>query len=126
MKARFALRVLALMAIAVAASAASNHNMSKTNFYRLTCSGDLASPSQVQALLVELDRLGPADEAKLRQWLPASFKRVGIAGERIKKLVILPRTREMKEVGIILLTRPEDEAAAIATTVKSGKSNSSE
>lgn len=32
----------------------------------------------------------------------------------------------MKEIGIILLTNPEDEAAAIAATVKSSKSNSSE
>ena len=46
--------------------------------------------------------------------------------ERIKKLIVLPRGKEMKEIGIILLTQPEDEAAAIAVTVKSSKSNSSE
>jgi hypothetical protein len=76
--------------------------------------------------MTELDKMGPADEAKLKQWLPANFKRLGIAGDRIKKLVILPRGREMKEIGIVLLTRPEDEAAAIRATVKSSKSNSSD
>jgi hypothetical protein len=30
----------------------------------------------------------------------------------------------MKEIGIIFLTKPEDEAAAIAVTVKGSKSNS--
>jgi hypothetical protein len=80
----------------------------------------------VKAILADLDKLGPADEAKLKQWLPANFKRFGIAGDRIKKLIILPRNKEMKEIGIILLTRPEDEAAAIAVTVKSSKSNSSD
>jgi hypothetical protein len=80
----------------------------------------------VNAILAELDKMGPADEAKLKQWLPANFKRLGIAGDRIKKLIVLPRSREMKEIGIILLTKTEDEAAAIAITVKSSKSNSSE
>jgi hypothetical protein len=80
----------------------------------------------VKAILADLDKLGPADEAKLKQWLPANFKRFGIAGDRLKKLIILPGNKEMKEIGIILLTRPEDEAAAIAVTVKSSKSNSSD
>jgi len=126
MKARFAFSVLAFLFIAATAWAASNLNLSKSNFYRVTWSSDLASPTQVNALMTELDKMGPADEAKLKQWLPANFKRLGIAGDRIKKLVILPRGREMKEIGIVLLTRPEDEAAAIRATVKSSKSNSSD
>jgi hypothetical protein len=77
-------------------------------------------------MLAELDKIGPADAAKLKQWLPANFKRFGIAGDRVKKVVVLPRSREMKETAIILLTKPEDEAAATAVTVKSSKSNSSE
>ena len=124
MKARFTLCVLASLSIAAAAWAAANLNLSKSNFYRLTYSSDLASPAQVKAILAELDKMGPADEAKLKQWLPANFKRHGIAGDRVKKLIVLPRGREMKEIGIILLTKPEDEAEAIATTVKSSKSNS--
>ena len=126
MKARFTFCVLASLLITATAWAASNLNLSKSNFYRLTYSRDLASPAQVNAILAELDKMGPADEAKLKQWLPANFKRLGIAGDRIKKLIVLPRSREMKEIGIILLTNTEDEAAAIAITVKSSKSNSSE
>jgi hypothetical protein len=62
----------------------------------------------------------------LKQWLPANFRRFGIAGDQVKKVIILPRDRTMKETGIVLLTRPEDEAAAIAVTVKGSKSNTSE
>ena len=106
--------------------AASNLNLSKSNLYRLTYASDLVNSAQATALLAELDRMGPADEAKLKQWLPANFKRLGIAGDRIRKLIVLAPNKKMKETGIILLTRTEDEAAAIAMTVKSGKSNSSE
>ena len=126
MKARFAFCVLASLLFATAAWAATNLNSSRSNVYRLTYSGDLASPAQAKALLAELDKMGPADEAKLKQWLPANFKRFGIAGDRVKKLIVLPRSREMKEIGIILLTKPEDEEAAIAVTVKGSKSNTSE
>jgi len=118
--------VLASLLFATVAWASSNLNSSRSNVYRVTYSGDAASPAQVQAMLAELDRMGPADEAKLKQWLPANFKRFGIAGEQIKKVIIVPRGREMKEIGIILLTRPEDEPAAMAVTVKSSKSNSSD
>jgi len=126
MKARHTSYVLAFLLIAAAAWAATNLNSSKSNIYRLTYPSDLASPAQVKAILADLDKMGPSDEAKLKQWLPANFKRFGIAGDRIKKLIVLPRSKEMKEIGIILLTQPEDEAAAKAVTVKSSKSNSSE
>ena len=94
--------------------------------YRDLQTTGLVSRDQAQALLTELDKIGPADEARLKQWLPANFKRFGIVGDRVKKLVILPRDKERKEIAIILLTKPEDEAAAIAVTIKSGKSNSSD
>jgi len=126
MKARFTFCVLASLLLAATAWAATNLNSSRSNIYRLTYPSDLASPAQAKAILAELDKMGPADEAKLKQWLPANFKRLGIAGDRIKKLIVLPRGKDMREIGIILLTRPEDETAAIAVTVKSSKSNSSE
>jgi hypothetical protein len=126
MKTRFTFGVIASLVIAAAAWASINLNSSRSNVYRLTYPSDLVSPDQAKAILAALDKMGPADEAKLKQWLPANFKRFGIAGDRIKKLIVLPRGKEMKEIGIILLTRPEDEAAAIAVTVKSSKSNSSE
>ena len=126
MRARYISCVLASLFIVAAAWAASNLNLSKSNIYRLTYSSELASPAQVKAILADLDKMGPLDEAKLKQWLPANFKRFGIAGDRIKKVIVLPRDKKMKEIGIILLTKPEDEAAAIAITVKSSKSNSSD
>jgi len=125
MKARFTFGVIASLFIAATAWG-TNLNSSKSNIYRLTYPSNLASPDQAKAILAELDKMGPADEAKLKQWLAANFKRFGIAGDRIKKLIVLPRGNGMKEIGIILLTKPEDEAAATAATVKSSKSNSSE
>jgi len=106
--------------------AATNLNSSRSNIYRLTYPTDLVSQEQAKVILAELDKLGPADEAKLKRWLPANFKRFGIAGERVKKMVVLPRGGELKEIAVILLTDPADEAAARAVTVKSSKSNSSD
>src|SRR5512132_1561980 len=126
MKARLPFGVIATLFIATLALAATNLNSSRSNIYRLTYPSDLVSRDQAKAILTELDKMGPADEAKLKQWLPANFKRFGIAGDRVKKLVVLPRSRELKEIAIILLTNPEDEAAARATTVKSSKSNTSD
>ena len=126
MKARYTSCLLASLLVVAAAWASINLNSSRSNIYRLTYPSDLASPAQVKAILADLDKMGPVDEAKLKQWLPANFKRFGIAGDRIKKVIVLPRGKEMKEIGIILLTKPEDEAAAIAVTVKSSKSNSSD
>ena len=126
MKARHAFGVLASLVVAATVSASIALNSSRSNVYRLTCSSDLASAAQVKAMLAELDKLGPLDEAKLKAWLAANFKRFGIPGDRIKKLIVLPRNKDMKEIGVILLTKPEDGPAAIAVTVKSSKSNSSE
>jgi hypothetical protein len=126
MKARFTFGVIASLFIASLAWAATNLNSSKSNIYRLTYPSDLLSRDQAKAILAELDSMGPADEAKLKQWLPANFKRFGIARNRVKKLIVLAPDKELKEIAIILLTKPEDEAAARATTVKSSKSNSSE
>jgi hypothetical protein len=126
MKARLLFGVIACMLIATLAWAAANLNSSRSNIYRLTYPSDLVSRDQAKAILAELDKMGPSDEAKLKQWLPANFKRFGIAGDRVKKLIVLPRSRELKEIAIILLTNPDDEAAATAVTVKSSKSNSSD
>ena len=126
MKPRFTLGVIAPLLIATVAWAATNLNSSKSNIYRLTYPSDLVSREQAKAILEELDKMGPADEAKLKQWLPANFKRFGIARDQVKKLIVLPRSKDQTEIGIILLTKPEDEAAARAVTVKSSKSNSSD
>lgn len=91
MKARYISCVLSFLLIAAAAWASIALNSSRSNIYRLTYPSDVASPAQVKAILAELDKMGPVDEAKLKQWLPANFKRFGIAGDRIKKLIVLPR-----------------------------------
>ena len=126
MKTRFTFGVLALLLIATAGWASSNLNSSRSNTFRLTYPNDLVNRDQAKAMLAELDKMGPIDEEKLKQWLSANFKRFGVAGERVKKVIVLPRSKEMKEIGIILLTNPRDEAAAVAVTVKSSKSNSSD
>jgi hypothetical protein len=115
-----------LMAMASICLAATNLNSSRSNIYRLTYPADLASVEQAKALLADLDKLGPAGEAKLKKWLPGNFRRYGIEATRVRKIVILPKGKEVKETAIILLTDPADEAEARATTVKSSKSNSSE
>jgi hypothetical protein len=106
--------------------AATNLNSSRSNIYRLTYPTDLMSGAQARAILADLDQLGPADEAKLKRWLAANFKKHGIAPDRIKKIVILPKGKDLKETAILLLTNPADESQAVATTVKSSKSNTSD
>lgn len=126
MKTRFSVAVIGALCIAGLAWAATNLNSSKSNIYRLTYPSDLVSRDQAKAILAELDKMGPQDEARLKRWLPANFKRLGIAGDQVKKIVIMPRGKELREIGIILLTKPEDESAAVAVTVKSSKSNTSD
>lgn len=123
---RFIVATLIVLALTPVAWATSNLNLSKSNLYRLTYPTDLVTAAKAKRMLAALDKIGPADEAKLKQWLAANFKRHGINGSRVKKVVILSPTDEVKEIAIILLTDPADEAMAIATTVKSSKSNSSD
>ena len=126
MNSRFVSGMIATLLVATIAGASINLNSSRSNIYRVTYSTDLATSAQVHQLLAALDKLGPAGEAKLKQWLPANFKRYGIAPDRVKKLVILLPDKERKEIAIILLTNPADEAQAIERTVKSSKSNTSD
>ena len=117
--------VLAAAAL-TAAAATSNLNLSKSNLYRLTYHANLLTDAQAKAMLSELDRLGPMDEARLKQWLPANFRRFGVKPELVRKMVILPPGQAGREAAILLLSDPADEAKAMATTVKSSKSNSSD
>ena len=126
MKSRMTLAAIATLFVAALGWASSNLNSSRSNTFRVTYSADLVGSAQVHQLLAALDKLGPTDEARLKQWLAANFKRYGIAPARVKKLVILPPDKERKETAIILLTNPSDEAQARAVTVKSSKSNSSD
>jgi hypothetical protein len=107
-----------LLLTTTSSPAASNLNSSRSNLYRLTYPTDLVSGAQAKAILVDLDRLGPADEAKLKRWLAANFKRHGIAADRVKKIVILPKSKELREIAIILLTDPADESQAAAAALR--------
>jgi hypothetical protein len=105
---------------------ASNFNSSKSNTYRLTYPTDLVSHDQAHAILADLDELGRADSPRLKKWLAANFRRHGVDGGRVKKIVVLAPDKERKEPAILLLTNPADEPQAVATTVKSSKSNTSD
>jgi hypothetical protein len=70
-------------------TAATNLNSSRSNIYRMVTSSDVASEAQATALLAELDKTGAADEAKLKHWLPANFKKYGFQADHIKKISIL-------------------------------------
>ncbi len=94
--------------------AATNLNSSRSNIYRVIYDSEIASPAQVSALLADLDKFGPADEAKLKQWLPANFKKHGVQGDRIKKMVVLPAGKTRKTITIIFLKDARDEAQALA------------
>lgn len=102
-----------LSAAAAVALAATNLNSSKSNIYRVTYDTAAVSPSQAAALLSELEKIGPADEAKLKTWLPANFKRLGIQGDRIKKISIR-KADKASTILILLLGNPADEAAGLA------------
>lgn len=104
-----------LLSAASIVHAAANLNLSKSNVYRVVYDTSAMTAAQATALLAELDKLGPADEAKLKQWLPANFKRLGIQQDKIRKIVVRPDAAR-KSVSIMFLTNPADEAAAIAVS----------
>lgn len=75
----------------------------------------VVSPAQASALLAELDKIGPADEARLKMWLPANFKRFGIQGDLIKKISIR-KVDKASPILILLRKNPADEGAALAVS----------
>jgi hypothetical protein len=127
MKSAASLAAIAVLLSALAGPClgATNFNTSRSNNYRLTYPSDLTSADQAEAMLAELDRARPAGDAKLKQWVAANFKRFGIDPAKVKKVVLLAPGKAGRQTAVILLTNPADEAQAVSTTVKSGKSNSS-
>lgn len=105
-----------LVAITSICFAATNLNSSRSNIYRVTYDTEVVSPAQASALLADLDKLGPADEATLKRWLPATFKKHGVQADRIKKIVVLPASNTRKTITIIFVRNPADEAQAIAVS----------
>ncbi|MBI4381795.1 MAG: hypothetical protein HY574_11480 [candidate division NC10 bacterium] len=105
-----------LVAITSICFAATNLNSSRSNIYRVTYDTEVVSPAQASALLADLDKLGPADEATLKRWLPATLKKHGVRADRVKKIVVLPASNTRKTITIIFLRNPADEAQAIAVS----------
>jgi hypothetical protein len=68
--------------------AGTNLNSSKSNIYRMVYAADLVTQAKADALLAELDKMGPADEAKIKQWLAANFRRFGIDAARVKHISV--------------------------------------
>lgn len=66
----------------------SNLNLSKSNINRLIYSSQLLTAANAQALLADLDKINPPDEAGLKTWLAANFKRFGIRQDQVKQIVI--------------------------------------
>jgi len=132
MKKRFIVAWLVVLVLTPVGWAASNLNFSKSNInrYLAVYPTNLVTDAKAQAMLTALDKIAPADEAELKQWLTANFQQYGIDATRVKKVVIVSPSKKVPQTGIILLTDPTDEPRAIAlaksTSVKSGKSNSSD
>ena len=104
---------------------ATNFQTSRGDSYRLTYPADLTTADQAEAMLAELDRVKPSGEARLKKWLAANFRQYAIEPAKVKKVVLLAPGKAGRQTSVILLTDPADEAQAVATTVKSSKSNSS-
>ena len=108
-----------LLVAMVSFSWAGTINTSKSNTFTVTYDTTAVTPAQASALLAELDKLGPADEAKLKIWLPANFRRLGIEGDRIKKISIR-KVDKASPILIFLLANPADEAQALAVSDDGG------
>jgi hypothetical protein len=80
--------ITAMLMVLSSSWASISLNSSRSNIYRLVYPADLVSQAQASALLAELDKLGPADEATLNRWLRANFKRFGIQENRVKRISI--------------------------------------
>ena len=105
-----------ILATASLAEATSNLNLSKSNFYRMTCPTALVTPAQAAAILADLDKTPAMDEAMLKQALKAALSKHRIDPARLKKMLIR-RGRDGKRSIILLESdKPEDERAAIAVS----------
>lgn len=66
----------------------SNLNLSKSNINRLIYPAPLLTAANAQRLLADLEKINPPDEAGLKTWLVANFKRFGIQQDQVKQIVI--------------------------------------
>lgn len=66
----------------------SNLNLSKSNINRLIYPAQLITAANAQLLLADLEKINLPDEAGLKTWLAANFKRFGIQQNQVKQIVI--------------------------------------
>lgn len=116
MKRLFIIAAISSVTVLSPSWAATNLNSSRSNIYRVIYDTEIVSPAQAAALLADLDKLGPTDETKMKQWLPANFKKQGVQADRIKKIVFLPASKARKTITIILLKDAKDEPQALAVS----------
>lgn len=100
--------------------AATNFNLSRSNLYRVVYPQGLTSAGQVKSMLADLDKTSLTDEAKLKHWLAANFKRYGIDPALVKKVIVEPPSKDVKERPILILTNPSDERAARRVLLQQG------
>ena len=105
---------LALVALSLGASIALNS--SRSNIYRLIYPVSEVSQTQATAILAELDKIGPPNEATVKHWLAQNFKRHGIQADHIKEILFVPADKTRKLATVALLTNSKDEPAALAAT----------
>ena len=110
------LMTLALTFGALSLGASINLNSSRSNICRLIYPASEVSQAQATAILAELDKLGPANEATVKHWFAQNFKRHGVQADHIKEIRFVPADKTRKLVTIALLTNSKDEPAALAAT----------
>jgi hypothetical protein len=110
------LLTLALTLVALSLGASIALNSSRSNIYRLIYPAGVVSQTQATAILADLDKLGPANEATVKHWLAQNFKRHGVQADHVKEILFVPADKTRKLVTIALLTNSKDEPAALAAT----------
>jgi hypothetical protein len=107
---------LLAVAMASAAPAGINFNLSKSNVNRLVYPSDAMSPAQAAAIVADLDKAGRLDEARATQLVQQLLVKHGVKPGTIKKITVRPWEPVRKSASIIVLTDPADEAQAIAVS----------
>jgi hypothetical protein len=107
---------IALVALGSISWASIALNSSRSNIYRLIYSADVMSQAQATAILVEMDKISPPNEATVKKWLAQNLKRHGVQTDHIKEVLFVPAANTRQLITIALLTNSADEPAALAVT----------
>jgi hypothetical protein len=108
---------LAFVALGPISWASINLNSSRSNSYRVIFSDAVMSKAQAKAMLEEMDKIGPSNEATVKKWLAQNFKRLGVHTGNIKEILFVPADKTQKQpITIALLTNVEGEDAALRVT----------